>query len=117
MREDREELEGSLRDIQGLGPDSLLRAAGQESHRPKRAEEGVLTNLAHVEGPVGPAAHSIQSRVHSAQGHQGWRICVQLELDSLPWTVLLAAVHFQLQLAEAGMGAVRLRRAFFSLLT
>lgn len=86
-----------------------------QSQRPRRAEEGVLTNLAHVEGPVGPAAHSIQSRVHSAQGHQGWRICVQLELDSLPRTVLLAAVHFQLQLAEAGMGAVRLRRAFSSL--
>lgn len=87
----------------------------KESHRPRRAGEGVVTNLAHVEGPVGPAAHSIQSRVYSTQGHQGWRICVQLELDSLPRTVLLAAVHFQLQLAEASRGAVRLWRAFSSL--
>lgn len=83
------------------------RGSGQqekESQEPRKARERVLTNLAHVEGLVGPAAHSIQSSVHSSQGHQGWRICVQVELDSLPRTVLLVAVHFQLKLAEAGMG-------------
>lgn len=63
-----------------------------------------MTNLDHVEGFVGLAAHSIQSRVHGSQGHQGWRICSQVEFYSVPRTILLATIHVQLQLAEAGGG-------------
>lgn len=70
-----------------------------------------LTNLDHVEGFVGLATHSIQCRVHSSQGHQGSRLCLQVEFYSVPRTIRLGTVYVQLQLAEvAGGGAVRVGR-------
>lgn len=64
-------------------------------------DEG-LTNLAHVEGFVRPATHSIQSCVHSSQCHQGFRVSLKLELHALPISILLGTVHLQFQLAEMG---------------
>lgn len=81
--------------------------SGQQEGEPwagGRIRERGLTNLDHVEGFVGLAAHSIQSHVHGSQGHQGWRICSQVEFYSVPRTILLATIHVQLQLAEAGGG-------------
>lgn len=61
-----------------------------------------LTNLAHVEGFVSLATHSIQSRVHGAQGHQGLGVCLNLQLHAVPSVILLGTIHVQFQLAEIG---------------
>ena len=53
---------------------------------------------------MGLATHSIQSRVHSSQGHQGSRLCFQVEFHSVPRTIRLGTVHVQLQLAEVAGG-------------
>lgn len=76
------------------------------SERMREGWEKVFTNLAHVQGLVGPAAHGVQSHVHSPQGHQGRRVRVQLELQHLPRVIVLVTVHTQLQLhgRRAGVG-------------